>query len=119
MTITSDDIMKALREVVAEQPDHVYCRPEHMSTRHACLYVHTSENGDRVPGCVVGHALERVGIPLVWMAQYEGSSAVGITAGLGIQVDAATGVFLNDVQMGQDAGQSWGEALTQAEEDRA
>lgn len=117
--VTAERVMDVTREVVAERPGYVYSAPEHMDTAELdCLYVHTDADGSNpVPGCAVAHVLNRLGVPLDALAIREGDSAYPVVgAVLDISGDAADAqTFLNSVQMAQDAGRTWGDALEYAE----
>ncbi|MET7939657.1 hypothetical protein [Streptomyces sp. NPDC005302] len=119
MSITSDDVIRTLREVVDEQPDHVYQRPADMDGSEPCLYVHTDETGAQVPGCVVGHVVSRLGVSLSNVADHEGTNASGLLEVLRISVGDDTAEFLDTVQGHQDLGFSWREALMRADEEKA
>jgi hypothetical protein len=110
--VTADQVMQTLREVVAERPDYVYEVPEGYAaeTNVSCYYVH----GD-VPGCVVGHVLNRLGVPLSDLALVEGRGAYKVVDWF-LNITDPDGVVdvehvLSVAQSRQDRGDSWGEAL--------
>lgn len=110
---SDDQVMNALREVVAENPDKVYQAPEHMksfSDDPSCFYAHANESGgDLKPGCVVGHVLHRLGVSLDDLTENEGLGAHAVVPALGIKgVSEEMGLILRRVQRLQDQGDSWG-----------
>jgi hypothetical protein len=115
--ITDEQLMDTLRAVVAEAPDKVYARPEHMLKvgGTTCYYVHTDTDGapDEC-GCVVGHVLNRLGVPLDVLTEHEGRSAHKVLHGLGIGSWKGQ-TALRYAQGRQDAGGTWASALADAE----
>jgi hypothetical protein len=105
VNVTAEKVLETLREVVAERPDYVYEAPEGYTAGAGvtCFYVH----GD-VPGCVVGHVLNRLGVPLSDLALVEGRGAYKVADWfLNItDPDGAVDVehVLYAVQMRQDRG---------------
>lgn len=62
-TITWDDVLRVMREVVAEfGEDYVYQLVPDEGGQ--CLYVHRDEDSEGVPGCIVAQVLHRLGVPL-------------------------------------------------------
>jgi hypothetical protein len=118
--ITDDQLINALRAVVAESPETVYSLPDHMEPEYtdACYYVHTdpSDETKLSPGCVVGAALDRLGVPLEDLQKREGQGAYVVLNELLPNVSMNALRFASDLQMFQDQRDPWSEALTQAEE---
>lgn len=116
--ITDKTVMTTLREVVAERPDFVYKAQTTYSDDDAtpmCGYVHTNENGAQIPGCLVGHVLAKLGIPLDTLADFEGRGAHTVVRGLDLNLSQQTERVLWIAQVEQDSGKPWGEALAEAE----
>lgn len=115
--ITDDLIIDTIKEVVAEKPDHVYTTPDHMKDGAACYYAHTDpEAGDVLtPGCVVGAALHRLGVPLETLREYESMNAWYVLRHLAPGTTDVGRNFASDVQGNQDDGETWGAALALAE----
>jgi hypothetical protein len=114
--VTGDAVISTLREVAAERPDYVYEAPE--AQREGllyCFYVHNDgEAGVEVPGCIVGHVLHRLGVPLDSLAQHEGKGAhVVAEEFLEIQGDLTRDAefALCEAQGNQDTGRPWGESV--------
>ena len=115
---TDEEFIAALRAVVAENPDYVYRAPEHMDMlgAGACYYVHTSVVGDEepTPGCVIGHVLHRLGVPLADLAKKEYRTADDVIDYLMPRVSEAVRWTAFRVQDEQDRFAPWGEALARA-----
>jgi hypothetical protein len=122
INVTASDVVAELRAVVAEQPDYVYEYPGEAPDKSLdCYYVHPSESGT-VPGCVVGHVLNRLGVPLHVLRGYEGSDARNVAERtLNITGDPDHGhdarLALQQVQCAQDRGMAWGAALAMVLDD--
>lgn len=113
ITTANETVLATLREVVAESPDYVYSNPvpsdERPDPDMSCMYVH----GD-VPGCLIGHVLHRLGVPLGELAKREGGAAYivaddflrGVSGGVLSRLDFAQGA--------QDSGKTWRDALIAA-----
>lgn len=114
--VPASDVTRVLAEVVAERPDHVYAEPVPAPmSMTSCYYVHGAED-DRTPGCLVGHVLNRLGVPLDTLQQHEGESASDVAARTLIitgHPDETSAVYrvLDDAQSWQDLGETWGRAL--------
>lgn len=113
--VTEEQVRQALVEAVAEKgEDYVYSNPEGESAKDAvvsCSYVH----GD-VPGCLVGNALHRLGVPLSALEARELRGAYSVAKEV-IDVTDGRGTFytlLGEVQDAQDNGAMWGDALAYA-----
>lgn len=111
--VTDAQVYQTTREVVAEQPDYIYQNPlGHTAISEnsvACYYVH-----DDKPGCVVGAVLHRLGVPLKYLSDREGLRGDQVALGL-TNMSPDTAMFLRRVQIGQDRGLTWGDALGRAE----
>lgn len=122
--ITDEMVVATLRAVVAERPDYVYRRPEHMlplvdgegETEADCFYVHTAPDDvdELTPGCLVGTVLYRLGVPLEVLEEWEGSGGYEVTSEFGASRTACS--LMSEVQSTQDGGQPWRVALERAEE---
>lgn len=115
--VTAEQVVSTLREVVAERPDFVYSPPEAGSI---CKYVHDGPEGEK-PGCVVGHVMNRLGVPLSELRKHEGTAAHALIETLlsfptdDTTAQARTKYLVNSCQRSQDSMLPWGEALWQAE----
>ncbi|MFD9205936.1 hypothetical protein ACFVZM_06610 [Streptomyces sioyaensis] len=117
ITVDEETVLQTLRDVVAERPEYVYEAPEHMrvmTTPASCFYVHTAEDDADTCGCVVGHVLNRLGVPLEEMKRYEGSSAYDMVDEL-INTSESAILAMDAAQRYQDSGTPWGETLRRVE----
>lgn len=135
---TPRDVVEALRGAVEERgADYVYVNPQgqtagvrdDLDNLPSCFYVHGT-----APGCIAGTALVRLGVPLQNLLDFEGSMASEAVEGtIPLIVEdfptsyGAKGYAAQDkinivsrilvaAQTVQDAGGTWGEALTAAEQ---
>jgi len=73
------------------------------------------------PGCIVGYALHKAGIPLATLQGSEGNNAEELLDRLErhglVKVETEAADFLNSVQDLQDSGKTWGTARDQVLED--
>jgi hypothetical protein len=115
---TDEKALATLREVVAERPEYVYSCPTHMQEYDddlSCFYVHTDEDGSMVSaGCVVGVALNRLGMPLEELAKEEGSTAHAVISRYFPLISKRVRARFNDIQMHQDAKNTWGVSYAKA-----
>lgn len=100
--VSEEVVISTLREVAAGRPDYVYERPEGGSY---CLYVH----GDQ-PGCIVGHVLNRLGVPLAELEKREGRGAFVVAAEF-LHTTGFAREVLDVAQALQDRGRTWGESV--------
>lgn len=112
-TITREDALRALEEVVAEAgEDYVYQPPNQGLT---CVYV-----ADGRPSCLVGRALFRLGVSietLHWLdREFGGFYCRDLNDELPekIPMDESAAIAFARAQERQDARCSWGEALRAA-----
>jgi hypothetical protein len=119
--ITNEQFIDAIKAVASESPETVYTPPAHMNTESGrCFYVHTdAENpedlGKATPGCLIGVALHRVGVPLYVLQEHEGDCASGVISRVLPGASTDTLSFANIAQGSQDEGKPWGMALSEAE----
>lgn len=107
--LTLERAIELTREVVAEfGPDHVYVKQLDSNEDRTCFYVH-----DGAPSCLVGHVLHRHGVPPEAFATLEGEAANEVVDML-TDAEERVALFLNTVQIEQDEGAVWGDALEAA-----
>jgi hypothetical protein len=115
--VTGDAVISTLREVADEHPDYVYEAPtSQLAPGLSCFYVH-GKGESAVPGCIVGHVLNRLGVPLNSLAQHEGNDACDLADKfLEIQGDLAVDAHsaIMGAQQNQDSGRPWGESVAMA-----
>jgi hypothetical protein len=111
------DVIREIRALAAERPDFIYRQPV---PGEGCKYVHRRSSGTVIPneGCIVGQACARLG----WIPpeEWEGTSAVRL---LDLPRDPDTarpitpeGDWITEVQAAQDGGNTWADAVAQADE---
>jgi hypothetical protein len=115
-TVTDAELVDALRMVVAENPDNVYTAPDHMASGDSCFYVHYAPfTGDLTAGCMVGAALERLGVPLEDLSAAETLPADTVLIRYFPQVSGKTCRLFKWAQRRQDEGKTWIDSLRFAE----
>lgn len=121
-TITDATIIDTLRAVVTEAPDTVYSVPavmqitdEEGNSSGRCYYVHRDEEGNETAGCLIGVVLNRLGVSLDTLREYENRPANTLVDLLGLNLSFSTGEFLRRAQNAQDRGAPWSTALAFAE----
>lgn len=116
--ITDDQIMTTLAEVVGEAPETTYRAPVHQRVvLISCYYVHTpapDSGNEPTPGCLIGHVLNRLGVPLDELRKLERRSAGAVMDELGIGSQAVRDA-MDAAQFRQDSRQTWAVALEHAE----
>lgn len=115
-----EQVFDTLREVVAEQPENVYEKPEEYvdAPNHIdCFYVHP---GDTC-GCLIGHVYNRLGVPLSVLKRHEGRTASQVGRNVlqfpqDSDIKSAEFLYaLDAAQSEQDDGKTWDRALQRAE----
>lgn len=111
ITIEISDAIKMMEQAVEERgKDYVYEPPGGES----CEYTHVI-NDQIVPGCIVGQGFYDKGIPLERIHNLGGGSAFNFIKELernGLaNVSENAGIFLRKIQVEQDQGMAWGNAL--------
>lgn len=117
-------LAEEVRKLAVERPDYVYDPPgidEEKPRGGPCLYVHDRGTPGERPGCIIGHALTRLGYSIP--EKLEGQTALRAGAELILDLDALqSGIYeiggdariilnaLDDVQGEQDEGKPWGVA---------
>lgn len=121
--ITDETLIAEIMKLAAESPDFVYEAPAHMTREYEytteCFYVHTDPDGDdakNAPGCIVGQALHRLGVPLSVLEQYEHVGAGTLVSEITPNVGAVGESFARRAQLNQDEGKTWRDAVDHATE---
>jgi hypothetical protein len=117
--ITKDALVEAMRAQATAHPNRTYNRGH-----HSCLYAPSRE----VPhGCIVGEALQALGVPVDTLRRVDALSANSETAweAPGGQVrtvlesivadEAIADEWISKVQEYQDLGYSWSEAVARTD----
>lgn len=114
--ITGADVIRAVRQLAAENPDKVYRRPEGAVR---CSYL-TDVSGELGCGCIVGQALERCGVVLD--GDEDNGHGPDIVMGMhDVNFDQEEAWWLTEVQSWQDGtswapGETWGKAVAHADD---
>lgn len=119
ITATDEQVIDVMRAVVAEVgPGFVYERPAPSDTYgDVCMYVHTDDAGNPRPGCIVGHVLHRLGVPLDVLASHEKNGAMGMINALQarhvISMTETVRCMLHNMQSDSDDGRPWGAIVSE------
>lgn len=121
--LTVEMIDKVADELLDEYgSDFHYSNPNipGWTSLHACHYVHYVD-GENVPGCIVGHILNRLGVPLEEMdtERFGNTPADNLLESLAdrgiISLESVTNGrisgYLKTAQYKQDTGNHWGYAI--------
>lgn len=119
ITLTFEKTKELLAEAIAEKgAGYVYVNSNlgEDSLGH-CSYVHTLENGELIPGCLVGDVLNRAGVQLEVLNLKHAGAAIVLSdlAYMGIlEADTESHDLLWLAQGQQDKKVPWGEAVERA-----
>lgn len=103
---TSEQLAEKVREVADSYPKHVYKSGDSDN----CAYFEVGQDGNYAAGCIVGHALHRLGVTLEDIEEYNLSTEVTELIDLFMPPenrDAASEIFLLNVQRKQDMEHPW------------
>lgn len=117
MNITADKAIELLREAVAGREDYVYEHPDETEDNPdvGCAYMHGEQ-----PGCLIGVALHKAGVPLSVLATLNANhiNSIDVVSQLGAAGytfgDGALRILLA-AQLMQDERHPWSVALGRAE----
>lgn len=112
---TSEDVVDVVRDIAKASPDFIYESPVY--TTGQCRYAHGDKDNGYSPGCLMGQALNRLGVDLSEVVPYEGESVSYVLNKLGIHTTANINSWLDTVQVYQDEGSSWGYAVNNVDDD--
>lgn len=119
MRIADGALVAEVRRLAAERPDFVYEKQatDEWWASGACLYVHQDEHQGLVAGCLIGHALANLGVPLELLSEFDRSgddtSADALLPKFG--VSGTVTLWAMQAQLEQDEGQPWGRAVELAD----
>jgi hypothetical protein len=121
IVITKESAIEALKAAVDEKgEDYVYVNAEGQSPTSLedsvqCSYVHWNFAGGYTTGCIVGNALHRHGVLLRDFLKAEYRSADELEDYVpNLVFEEGVGRILQAAQAKQDAGKTWGTALSAA-----
>lgn len=117
ITFTAADVVAQVRALAAANPDYVY--PGALDGGE-CSYVYDRLGSGTGQGCLIGQALQALGVEREWLRDHGDdaismpnagpSSASQVLRSLGVADDGDSYEFLDDVQARQDGGERWGGA---------
>jgi hypothetical protein len=102
---TPKDVERQVRTVASEYPNYVYSS----NGVHGCYYFHPGPNSSYVCGCIIGHALHRLGVT---PANIPGANGVNV----GVLFSHYMSIANSDARANQDRGVSWGECIRKADD---
>ena len=116
VTFTADDVVAQVKALAAERPHYVYPGADYP---RGCSYVDDVAGSHQGQGCLIGQALQRLGVPRDWLREHadedDGLRASAVLRALG--VPGRTGYassFLDAAQTRQDHGEPWGRCVARA-----
>lgn len=107
--IHSSDVVREVRKLATENPEKVYDTQAHSGS--ACLNVHTDNEGNFIPGCLIGTALVNLGVSYDSLYQVNNSGTEDTLNALQIHRDERDVRWLASVQDYQDIQYQWGVAV--------
>lgn len=107
---TSADLASEVRAVARSYPNYKY-----ESSEDSCAYFHLGQDMEHYSaGCIVGHALHRLGVSYEDIEEYNFSTEICELIDLFMPPegrDNASEAFLMAVQQKQDVGLPWGKCV--------
>lgn len=116
--VTAETVLDAVKELAEKNPDKVYkpVKNEDGFYNVNCKYTKDATGTGDGHCCIIGQALLNVGFPLKDLAKFDEGivpDASETLKELGVvSVTEKTFNILNEIQMYQDDGTPWGEAVT-------
>ena len=147
MDFTMKDVEQEVRRLVRENPDFIYGQQdlESVDQTGTCSYLagvteqdfayakkvgflqdnisfeEAIESGTVGKPCIVGQALQNLGVSREWLSDFEGNSAQFVVGSLGLEPGGVNGIafslWLDAVQGGQDSNLTWKTSLVDADEE--
>lgn len=110
---TPEDVEREIRALAEERPDFVYTAqvsddPDDVM----CGYVGEQAHSTKGEGCIVGQALQRLGVTEGDLLAFDGSTATLVIQEFTGQDDQESVRWARAVQAQQDQGVSWGDAIS-------
>lgn len=115
MIVDERALVAAVRELAARDEGFVYKQRDGAGGKK-CLYVHRTDEGHLVGGCIVGQAALKVGVPIEKLREFDSynEGAVG-SAFTEFSISPEVLNWLTVVQQRQDNGNTWGSAVDTAD----
>lgn len=113
---TVQSVIDEIRKLASEEPDFIYTEQEYASAAIGCSYLGASiDYPNEGKACIVGQALERLGVSREELKKLELSTASDAIMQSGFGATTAkerAGLdWINTMQSGQDNGMSWRNCL--------
>lgn len=105
---TTEDIIEHVRALADEYPNMVY----QADAAGICSY---RPNDSNPMGCIIGAALQWAGVRQADLVEWEGKNADEVILGLGIKSGDDHLAWLHTVQILQDRGKTWSQAVASAD----
>lgn len=105
--MTEHPVVTEIRRLAAERPDHQ--DPDALAVR-SCRYY----DDDNQPSCIVGHVLHNL-YPSFYTPAWEGGAAYRVLQCADPGIPAVVLNWARDVQVAQDSGYAWANAVTTAD----
>lgn len=117
---TVQSVIDEMRKLAAEEPDFIYAEQAYASAVIGCSYLGASiDYPNKGKGCIVGQALERLGVAREELKKLELSTASNALFQLDIVAttdkERTALNWINSVQSGQDNGMSWRESMASSD----
>lgn len=117
---TATELIQEVRKIAAEQPDFIYS-DQTESTLNLCSYFGRAIGDEAGSPCIVGQALKNLEVPMEGLQEVEHAgedSDISTVLDMGyvdIDYSGAEAMWLAQVQMKQDLGYDWAEAVEEAD----
>ena len=117
--LSDRSLVEAVRALAAENPDFVYVNLKPLSdgTNQSCFYVHQTSEG-MTPGCLIGHAAVRAGVPIEDVAKWDDKDDAGASYVLPSSISERARDWADYVQGKQDLGWAWSDAVAKADKEK-
>lgn len=115
---TPADVEREVRALAAERPDFVYTAQVSADPNDVmCGYAGEQSNSTNGEGCIVGQALQRLGVSKMELLALDGEIATRVIEDITGMILADNTRWVRAVQAFQDMGMSWGGAVSFADGD--
>ena len=117
---TATELIQEVRKIAAERPDFIYS-DQTESTLNLCSYFGRAIGDESGSPCIVGQALKNLEVPMEGLLEVEHAgkdSDISTVLAMGyVDIDYSGGeaIWLDKVQMKQDDGKPWAEAVEEAD----
>jgi len=118
-TFTAEDVVAEVRKIAGEMPDFVYTDQGADLGPGAftpCSYLGRAIGDEQGQACIVGTALQRLGVSRDDLLKVEERGSINALLSLGVARELSPTLYwLSHVQQAQDTGFSWGDAVRLAD----